>query len=62
MRTQVQATTAETTSATIKLISTIAWEIPRGGYGPNGIFIKVGCRGNLVASGYTACRLPRDKN
>lgn len=32
-----------------------------GFYGPTGIFIKVGYRGNLVVSGYTGCRLPRDK-
>lgn len=31
-----------------------------GFYGPTGIFIKVGYRGNLVVSGYTGCRLPRD--
>ncbi|OBB34779.1 LppA family lipoprotein [Mycobacterium sp. 852002-51961_SCH5331710] len=29
--------------------------------GPGGIFIKIGYRGNLVVSGYTGCRLPRDK-
>ncbi|VBA60395.1 LppA family lipoprotein [Mycobacterium attenuatum] len=29
--------------------------------GPTGAFIKVGYRGNLVVSGYTGCRLPRDK-
>ncbi len=29
--------------------------------GPTGTFIKVGYRGNLVVSGYTGCRLPRDK-
>jgi len=29
--------------------------------GPTGIFIKVGYQGNLVVSGYTGCRLPRDK-
>ncbi|MDA3662702.1 LppA family lipoprotein [Mycobacterium xenopi] len=29
--------------------------------GPTGIFIKIGYRGNLVVSGYTGCRLPRDK-
>jgi hypothetical protein len=29
--------------------------------GPTGIFIKVGYSGNLVVSGYTGCRLPRDK-
>jgi hypothetical protein len=33
-----------------------------GFYGPTGIFVKVGYRGNLVVSGYTGCRLPRDKN
>lgn len=32
-----------------------------GFYGPTGIFIKVAYRGNLVVSGYTGCRLPRDK-
>jgi len=32
-----------------------------GFYGPTGIFIKVGYRGNLVVSGYTGCRLPHDK-
>ena len=32
-----------------------------GFYGPTGIFIKVGYRGNLVVSGYTGRRLPRDK-
>ncbi|WP_231971982.1 MULTISPECIES: LppA family lipoprotein [unclassified Mycobacterium] len=32
-----------------------------GFYGPTGIFIKVGYRGNLVVAGYTGCRLPRDK-
>ncbi|WP_343598784.1 LppA family lipoprotein [Mycobacterium sp.] len=32
-----------------------------GFYGPTGIFIKVGYAGNLVVSGYTGCRLPRDK-
>jgi hypothetical protein len=32
-----------------------------GFYGPTGIFIKVGYQGNLVVSGYTGCRLPRDK-
>ena len=32
-----------------------------GFYGPTGLFIKVGYRGNLVVSGYTGCRLPRDK-
>jgi hypothetical protein len=32
-----------------------------GFYGPTGIFIKVGYRGNLVVSGYTGCRLPRAK-
>jgi hypothetical protein len=32
-----------------------------GFYGPSGIFIKVGYKGNLVVSGYTGCRLPRDK-
>jgi hypothetical protein len=32
-----------------------------GFYGPTGIFIKVGYRGNLVVSGYTGCRLPRQK-
>lgn len=32
-----------------------------GFYGPTGIFIKVGYRGNIVVSGYTGCRLPRDK-
>ncbi|BBY02351.1 hypothetical protein MSEO_28500 [Mycobacterium seoulense] len=32
-----------------------------GFYGPTGIFIKIGYRGNLVVSGYTGCRLPRDK-
>ncbi|MEB3020220.1 LppA family lipoprotein [[Mycobacterium] crassicus] len=31
-----------------------------GFYGPTGLFIKVGYRGNLVVSGYTGCRLPRD--
>ncbi len=29
--------------------------------GPTGIFIKLGYRGNLGVSGYTGCRLPRDK-
>jgi hypothetical protein len=32
-----------------------------GFYGATGLFIKVGYRGNLVVSGYTGCRLPRDK-
>lgn len=32
-----------------------------GFYGPTGIFIKVGYRGNLVVSAYTGCRLPRGK-
>jgi hypothetical protein len=32
-----------------------------GFYGPTGLFIKVGYRGNLVVSGYTGCRLPSDK-
>lgn len=32
-----------------------------GFYGPTGLFIKVGYRGNLVISGYTGCRLPRAK-
>ncbi|MGV0625699.1 LppA family lipoprotein [Mycolicibacter minnesotensis] len=32
-----------------------------GFYGPTGVFIKIGYRGNLVVSGYTGCRLPRDK-
>lgn len=32
-----------------------------GFYGPTGLFIKIGYRGNLVVSGYTGCRLPRDK-
>ena len=32
-----------------------------GFYGPTGLFIKVGYAGNLVVSGYTGCRLPRDK-
>jgi hypothetical protein len=29
--------------------------------GPTGISIKVGYRGNLTVSGYTGCRLPREK-
>jgi Lipoprotein confined to pathogenic Mycobacterium len=29
--------------------------------GPTGIFLKISYRGNLVISGYTGCRLPRDK-
>ncbi|MHA7652255.1 LppA family lipoprotein [Mycobacterium sp. ML4] len=29
--------------------------------GPTGISIKIGYRGNLTVSGYTGCRLPRDK-
>ena len=29
--------------------------------GPTGIFIKVSYKGNLVVSGYTGCRLPRDR-
>ena len=29
--------------------------------GPTGIFIKIGYSGNLAVSGYTGCRLPRDK-
>ncbi|MHA7652257.1 LppA family lipoprotein [Mycobacterium sp. ML4] len=29
--------------------------------GPTGIFIKIGYAGSLVVSGYTGCRLPRDK-
>lgn len=29
--------------------------------GPTGIFIKMAYRGNLVVSGYTGCRLPREK-
>jgi hypothetical protein len=32
-----------------------------GFYGPTGLFIKVGYRGNLVVSGFTGCRLPRNK-
>ena len=32
-----------------------------GFYGPAGLFIKVAYHGNLVISGYTGCRLPRDK-
>lgn len=32
-----------------------------GFYGPTGLFIKIGYRGNLVVSGFTGCRLPRDK-
>ncbi|GFG73968.1 LppA family lipoprotein [Mycobacterium botniense] len=32
-----------------------------GFYGPAGLFIKVGYRGNLVVSGSTGCRLPRDQ-
>ncbi|WP_046300638.1 LppA family lipoprotein [Mycobacterium sp. UM_Kg27] len=32
-----------------------------GFYGPTGLFIKVGYRGNLVVSGYTGCRLPQDR-
>jgi hypothetical protein len=32
-----------------------------GFYGPTGLFIKVSYRGNLVVSGFTGCRLPRDK-
>ncbi|ORW02542.1 LppA family lipoprotein [Mycobacterium kyorinense] len=32
-----------------------------GYYGPTGLFIKVSYGGNLVVSGYTGCRLPRDK-
>jgi len=31
-----------------------------GFYGPTGLFIKVGYRGNLVVSGYTGCRLPQE--
>ncbi|MDI3314401.1 MAG: LppA family lipoprotein [Mycobacterium sp.] len=30
-------------------------------YGPTGISIGVGYRGNLVVSGFTGCRLPRDQ-
>lgn len=30
-------------------------------YGPTGISIGIGYRGNLVVSGYIGCRLPRDK-
>ncbi|MBX9639094.1 MAG: LppA family lipoprotein, partial [Mycobacteriaceae bacterium] len=29
--------------------------------GPTGIFIKIGYAGNLGVSGFTGCRLPRDK-
>lgn len=32
-----------------------------GFYGPTGLFIKIRYAGNLVVSGYTGCRLPRDK-
>ncbi|MBS4730126.1 LppA family lipoprotein [Mycobacterium sp. SM1] len=32
-----------------------------GFYGPTGLFIKISYGGNLVVSGYTGCRLPRDK-
>lgn len=32
-----------------------------GFYGPAGLYIKVGYRGNLVVSGYTGCRLPREQ-
>ena len=32
-----------------------------GFYGPAGLFIKVAYHGNLVISGYTGRRLPRDK-
>ncbi|WP_046321653.1 LppA family lipoprotein, partial [Mycobacterium sp. UM_Kg1] len=31
-----------------------------GFYGPTGLFIKIGYRGNLVVSGYTGCRLQRE--
>nr|WP_318546639.1 LppA family lipoprotein [Mycobacterium lepraemurium] len=31
-----------------------------GFYGPTGVFIKISYSGNLVISGYTGCRLPRD--
>lgn len=31
-----------------------------GFYGPTGLFIKIGYRGNLVVSGYTGCRLSRE--
>nr|WP_293059735.1 LppA family lipoprotein [Mycobacterium sp.] len=30
-------------------------------YGPTGISIGVGYRGNLVVSGSTGCRLPRER-
>ncbi|MBS9534762.1 LppA family lipoprotein [Mycobacterium sp. M1] len=33
-----------------------------GFYGPTGLFIKVAYKGNLVVSGYTGCRLPRDSS
>ena len=29
--------------------------------GPAGVFIKFSYKGNMVVSGYTRCRLPRDK-
>ena len=29
--------------------------------GPAGVFIKFSCKGNVVVSGYTGCRLPQDK-
>jgi len=29
--------------------------------GPAGVFIKFSYKGNMVVSGYTGCRLPRDK-
>ncbi|KAA8961773.1 LppA family lipoprotein [Mycobacterium sp.] len=32
-----------------------------GFYGPTGLFIKVSYGGNLVVSGFTGCRLPRDQ-
>lgn len=29
--------------------------------GPGGLYVRVGYAGNLIVSGYTGCRLPRDK-
>ena len=32
-----------------------------GFYGPAGLFLKIGYRGNLVVASYTGCRLPNDQ-
>jgi Lipoprotein confined to pathogenic Mycobacterium len=58
-QTQVRHAMNEINAAASNVIPSISWETPL--YGPTGIFIKVGYRGNLVVSGCTGCRLPRDK-